>query len=146
MVEVGSLLPKRMLNLLFLLSKASKVDSKTKLQKLVFLIDKEKGINIGYSFRPYIYGPYSFELSDDLDVLKSLQLIQVEAEEFETIDSPFVGKKLTFSLAAKGKELLDKNTQLFSETQEKDIVSIISEWNEKPLSIIISYVYSKYMK
>jgi len=42
--------------------------SKIVLQKLVFFL-RETGIPLTYSFEPYLYGPYSRELADDLDEL-----------------------------------------------------------------------------
>ena len=42
--------------------------SKIVLQKLIFFL-RETGIPLSYSFEPYLYGPYSRELADDLDEL-----------------------------------------------------------------------------
>lgn len=50
---------------------------KTKLQKLVYLLRELKGVQTGYDFRFYNYGPYSDSLSGDLGYLQSLNAIEV---------------------------------------------------------------------
>lgn len=53
----------------------------TRLQKLLFLLWKEAGIeevDTGFEFTPYKAGPYSRKLYDELELLENLNLIQSE--------------------------------------------------------------------
>lgn len=65
----------------------------TRLQKLLFLLWKEAGIQeveSGFEFRPYKAGPYSRKLYDELEWLENLGLIksevQGEATEAEAVE------------------------------------------------------------
>jgi uncharacterized protein YwgA len=59
--------------LLFVLSSAGEIKGKTRLFKIVYIIEEEcKKLKINldfYKFRPYYYGPYSEELESDLNYL-----------------------------------------------------------------------------
>lgn len=50
----------------------------TRLQKLLFLLEKEAGLKVkdGFDFKPYKAGPYSSKLYDDLEFLENLGLIR----------------------------------------------------------------------
>ena len=55
----------------------------TRLQKLLFLLWKEAGIQeveTGFDFKPYKAGPYSRKLYDELELLENLGFIQSEAQ------------------------------------------------------------------
>lgn len=53
----------------------------TRLQKLLFLLEREEGLTpaeAGYEFEAYKAGPYSPELYDDLEFLENLGLLKAE--------------------------------------------------------------------
>jgi len=53
----------------------------TRLQKLLFLLEKEEGVTPqgeGFEFVPYKAGPYSSRLYDDIEFLENLGLLQSE--------------------------------------------------------------------
>jgi uncharacterized protein YwgA len=55
----------------------------TRLQKLLFLLWKEAGVQEvedGFEFQPYKAGPYSRKLYDELELLENLGLIQSEVQ------------------------------------------------------------------
>ena len=55
----------------------------TRLQKLLFLLWKEAGIQeveAGFEFKPYKAGPYSRKLYDELELLENLNLIHGEVQ------------------------------------------------------------------
>jgi len=55
----------------------------TRLQKLLFLLWKEAGIqevDSGFEFKPYKAGPYSRKLYDELELLENLGYVQSEAQ------------------------------------------------------------------
>jgi uncharacterized protein YwgA len=58
------------IKLLLYIAKLNNVEvTATKIQKIFFLLEKEKGINLGLNFRPWFFGPYSKKLQDYLDKL-----------------------------------------------------------------------------
>jgi len=67
---------------------------RTHVQKWVYFL-KRLGYDLGYRFVMHHYGPYSFELASDLDVMASLGLIQVRRHEdddgFEIIPRDNIG-------------------------------------------------------
>lgn len=53
----------------------------TRLQKFLFLLDREEGLKLterGFEFEPYRAGPYSPQLYDDLEFLENLGLLESE--------------------------------------------------------------------
>jgi uncharacterized protein YwgA len=70
--------------LLLLFSNNSIIVGNTRLQKLLFLIEKEKGIiaqNADFGFEAYKFGPASKELYDDLEFLVNIGYIQRSNDE-----------------------------------------------------------------
>lgn len=52
---------------------------KTQVQKLVYFA-QDSGVPLNYKYEIYHYGPYSFELSNDLSSLDSLGVLNVESD------------------------------------------------------------------
>jgi uncharacterized protein YwgA len=52
---------------------------KTQLQKLVYFLQRA-GVPLNYTFEIYHYGPYSFELSQEMSSLDSLGVLSIESE------------------------------------------------------------------
>lgn len=50
---------------------------KTKLQKLVYLLEKLKNVSVGYEFCFYTYGPFSSDLAADLDYINTLGGVKI---------------------------------------------------------------------
>lgn len=50
---------------------------KTSMQKLVYFL-QEFGVDLNYKYEMYHYGPYCFELSNDLDLLNMMNIISIE--------------------------------------------------------------------
>lgn len=46
-----------------------KVEGRKRFQKIIFLLQEEHGIEFGYRFSSYLYGPYSAQLQNDIDML-----------------------------------------------------------------------------
>ena len=56
---------------------------KTALQKLVYLLQDVYGVDCGYDFRLYTYGPFTSELLHDLDVVESVGGVSVTSVRTE---------------------------------------------------------------
>lgn len=113
---------------------------------MIFLLNKEQNILTGHDFQGYTYGPYSFQLTNDLETLESLELIRVHTIPVNN-SNKFAGKQFKYELSEKGKIEIEHSlsSNLFSETEKKSVEDIISDWNDKSLSEILDYVYPKYV-
>lgn len=53
---------------------------KTKLQKLLYFAQEVVGVPLGYAFRLHHFGPYSFDLDDDLVRMKLAGNVSIEPD------------------------------------------------------------------
>ena len=56
--------------MVWLLAQRLKDTGKTKIVKMLFLLQETCGVPLGYRFRMHHYGPYAFEVEDDLTSLE----------------------------------------------------------------------------
>lgn len=127
-----------------LLDLAGKVECKTKFQKIVFLAEKEEKAPLTYSFKKYHYGPFSFDLSDDLNALKQVNLISESINVIGSSEGSAIIKS-TFTLTEDGKKELEENTNKLSSEGIKAISQTVEKWNSVSLEKVLEYVYSKYI-
>jgi uncharacterized protein YwgA len=107
----------------------------TKLQKIFFLLEKEKGINLGLDFKPWFFGPYSSKLQDYVDRLIELEEVDVEEEEVrDPLSGAVIGYIKNYVLKSEFKP----------EEEEKEIEAFFREWVRKSKDEILNYVYKKY--
>lgn len=139
---MDSILEIKQLKILKFLEIAEKIEGKTKFQKMIFLGKREYGLDVGYTFEKYNYGPYSEELSRNLESLIDLGFIAVKEETFDT-DGHFPGVKNTYYITEKGKKVI--NGEVFNYDETTKVNKILTHWNHKSYKEIIDYVYSKYM-
>lgn len=124
------------------------VEGRTRLQKMVFLLQKElekrgksEVTGVEYQFIPYDYGPFSKELYDDLDTMIDQELVE---DTEETLSSGKV--KYVYEIKDAGEE------QVVSQSEERQEATEIlelareikKEYNNELLSDLIEYVYSEY--
>ena len=57
-----------------------KIEGRTRIQKIVYILKKEDGIPFTVKYKPYFYGPYSDELAETLSNLQALDMIVEERE------------------------------------------------------------------
>lgn len=139
---MNSILEMKQLKILKFLEIAEKIEGKTKFQKMIFLGKREYGLDVGYTFEKYNYGPYSEELSRNLESLIDLGFIAVKEEIFDT-EGHFPGVKNTYFITERGEKVLDR--EIFNEEETTKVNKILTRWNNKSYKEIIDYVYSKYM-
>jgi len=53
---------------------------KIQLQKMVYFF-QEKGKDLGYTYVIFHYGPFSFELAEDIERLKTLRVLNIEPDD-----------------------------------------------------------------
>lgn len=124
------------------------VQGRTRLQKMVFLLQKElkergKSSMAGmeYEFIPYDYGPFSKELYDDLDMMIDQKFVEDTEEPLSS------GKvKYVYEIEDAGEELIDSQSKEWQEAAEilELAQEIKKEYNDELLSDLIEYVYSQY--
>lgn len=86
-------------------SREQRIRGRTRLQKIVFLLE-EQGINFGYEFKPYLYGPYSEDLKDNINMLTEFGLVEEESEEIEFDGVVF--DRYGYSLSEEGRRVAER--------------------------------------
>ena len=126
----------RLIKLLLYTAKEENTEvTATKLQKIFFLLEKEKGVNLGLEFKPWIFGAFSPELQDYIDKLIELGEVDVEEEEVrDPITDVVIGYKRSYVLKGEFKP----------EEGEKDVAEFFKEWVGKSKDEILNYVYKRY--
>jgi uncharacterized protein YwgA len=127
----------RLIKLLLYTAKEEKVEvTATKLQKIFFLLEKEKGVQLGLDFKPWFFGPYSSKLQDYID--KLIELGEVGVEEEEEVKDPLSGAIIGY---IRNYVLKD---EFKPEEQDREIEAFFREWVRKSKDEILNYVYRKY--
>ena len=109
------------------------VFGKTALQKFVYFLQELFGIDVGYRFRPYNYGPFDSTLLAELDAVTGLDGVVVETLSMGTriLPGPDV------------KTLLDEASG-FLKKHDKEIQTVVDEFGQctaKSLELFATIVY-----
>ena len=123
-------------------SEEQNIRGRTRLQKMVFLIQQQFGdtdeLPGEYSYIPYDYGPFAKKLYDDLDFLEERGVI---TENRVTMDDKVV---YYYSLGQNADEYLN-NWSSDEVDRVLDMAEHIKDqFNEVPLPSLLDYVYSEY--
>lgn len=119
------------------------IESATKIQKLAFLSIRENGFNPFTSFKWHYYGPFSEEIQDTVEALKSQGIVS----EKEINRVSYSGKEYTIkrlSLTARGKRLAESENCRIDSDNEAALFRTIEKYGNKPLAKILDYVYKAY--
>ncbi len=123
---------------------AGKIECKTKFQKLIFLAQTEERALTTYKFEKYHYGPFSFDLSDDIEALSKTGFVREEVVGYGSSSGKLMIKH-TFSLTPDGKKELQVSEHNLDKTGVQAISSSVKKWNSAQLDKVLKYVYGKYM-
>jgi uncharacterized protein YwgA len=108
---------------------------KTKLQKMVYLLEKLKNVSVGYDFTFYTYGPFSSDLAADLDYVTTLGGVQVNYEPginmYEISPGPNADR-----LTEKSKDFLNENKAALDE-----IIQRFGTRQAKELELLATLVF-----
>jgi len=157
-------LSKQQLLLLLLGLESAGISSKgiggiTRLQKLLFLLWKEAGIqevDTGFEFKPYKAGPYSRKLYDELELLENLGFIQSESQGEATDAEAAELEELSFEdlMGDDGQTFGDVNASSSDSFEERrftltqkgidTVKSILSKQEAKPFAEGIRKIKSKF--
>ena len=105
----------------------------TKLQKIFFLLEKEKNINLQLEFKPYLFGPYSEKLQSTLYELADKGFVKINYEDVKNLAGVVIGQKESYELAKEIKIDIDS-----------DVLAFFRQWVKKSRNEILKYVYGKY--
>lgn len=109
---------------------------KTALEKLIYLIQEIGGVDLGYEYRLYTYGPFCAEVLDDLDFTEHIGGVSVNY-----VESGKGGYNII--PADKSKELIERSND-FLEKCRASIDSIINGFGglyAKDLELITTIIY-----
>jgi uncharacterized protein len=140
-----------------------KCEGITRLEKLLFLLEKETDIateiSEGFAFEPYHFGPYSKEVYDAVDFLEALRLLtetRVDAssgldieEEIQVLDESDLNEDGEYilrrlELSKDGKDIARILSQQLSPKGKKAMSDIKERYGSMPLRQLLRYVYSSY--
>lgn len=109
-----------------------------RIMKSLFLLGKEAGDQLPnfYEFEPYLYGPCSFEIYEDLEVLKGKGLIDEERAPYQR----WSYYRLTANGIAEAENVLKEITDPLR-AKMMDIKRLVMELSFLSL---LKYVYEKY--
>lgn len=94
-----------------------RIEGRTRIQKIVCLLQRSAKIPFSFDFKPYYYGPYSDDLSDSINSLVGMKLVK------ETIKPTRYGSyRYDYELTEEGKILFHK-----TETKSKNVIDVISK-------------------
>lgn len=118
----------------------SAVDGATRFQKLVFLSQEETELPDDYPFHAANYGPYSYDLDDNLKLFRDRGLIE------RNIRTNAIGnEKHVFTLTTTGIQTVQR---MLKKPQYEPLFEHATEikrrFNERPLDELLRYVYAKY--
>ncbi len=98
---------------------------KTALQKMVFLLQETYGVDCGYDFTLYSYGPFDSQLLGDLDLVESWGCVKVENAKSSMAGFQIVPTEEANKIRDKAASFLD------SEATQTAIKSLINDYGEK---------------
>ncbi len=111
----------------------------TMAMKSAFLLQQEAGLNLGYNFIPYKYGPFSKEVYEDLEELEKNLLVErvkpkkdLEMTEIKLLD-----------------EFKDWTERIINNLPQKikyEIKTYTEKYGKMNLNELLDYVYAKYPK
>ena len=123
----------RLTVILELLRRSKTKVGKTFIQKAVYVLQNWLGWDSDYKFKLHYYGPYSSDLSDDLNVLNELGLIEMF----------FNGHSYDISITAEGKRFTGEHLEncMSNQTQIERTISLIGQDNVKNMELIGTVLY-----
>lgn len=115
--------------------------SRTRLQKIVFLIQDNLASILHYEFQKGYYGPYSYKLRSIVDELVALGLVN------ETVEITASGNDMVcYQMTDSGRALLRHwlGSKILPQRVQRKIDNIFNRYGNIPLPLLIRRVYKEY--
>ena len=124
---------RRLTTILELLRSTKSKVGKTFIQKAIFVLQEWLGWESDYRFKLHYYGPYSSMLSEDLDSLIELGLVE----------APFDGNSYGITISEQGLRFLDEHLEshMLNKTKIERAVSLIGTGGVKNMELIGTILY-----
>lgn len=129
---------------------AEQIRGVTKLQKLLFLVEQETEFfqeyedDVAFNFAPYKMGPFSEAVYSELELLIQLSAIECEPLESSDFESESELGNKEFQITAKGKKIARGLVAQLESEYQKELKSLVEEYNSMSLTELLQYVYSTY--
>ena len=123
----------RLSTILELLRRSTKKVGKTFIQKAVYVLQDWLGWDSDYKFKLHYYGPYSSDLSDDLDILNELGLIEMV----------FNGHGYDIGITKEGTHFLGEHLEAYMPNQPKieRAISLVGKDDVRNMELIGTVLY-----
>jgi len=150
-------------------NKNQPISGRTRLQKMLFLLQKEcplrSWLSSNFDFEAWRYGPFSSDLLRDIEFLENVGLIRAdkvgfllepERGELDALSQEYFDNggeyspdqlyaQEKFSLTQEGIKFIEERVEPRLPTEVKDaILSVKSKYNRISLANLLRYVYAKY--
>jgi len=121
--------------ILELLSLVKTKVGKTFLQKAIYILQDWLNLKLGYDYELYFYGPYSEELSDDIDIISDSGLIDIGFDA--------TGYGYNIAVNDKGAEFLKKNldTYIVDKSKLDKVISLLGTSDVKNMELLSTILY-----
>jgi len=123
----------RLSTILELLRRSTKKVGKTFIQKAVYVLQDWLGWDSDYKFKLHYYGPYSSDLSDDLDILNELGLIEMV----------FNGHGYDIGITKEGAHFLGEHLETYmpNQPQIERAISLVGQDDIRNMELIGTVLY-----
>lgn len=133
--------------ILSVLYSLGEIKGKTRIEKLLFLLDKEYNLNeknFYNDFRSERFGPYSDQIMTDVSLLEKIGLVKIREVIFkQSFESGEIIKRTDFQLTEDGKKIAKGFVDKMSPDVKKKILSL-KKFNEMKLVELLDFVHRKY--
>ena len=115
------------------------LNGKTRLQKLVFLSQKDSN-KFNFKFKPAQFGPLSYKLNHALERMKKLSLLEEHTEQTQSGN-----KVINYSLTKDGQELVQFGLTKFLDSGIiQSNKNVVNEYANMSYIDLLDYVHTKY--
>ena len=121
------------------------VKGATRLQKLLFLLKREHGVETPYNFTPYMFGPHSPDVLEDAIELETAGYLRIDEEVFDTTLAGDCIVERRYQLTPTGAKVAERICEELQEEQRRAL-SALKRFNEMRLTDLLKYVYTRYPK
>lgn len=127
---------------------AGSIHGVTKLQKLLFLVEKETkffekyGDELAFEFTAHKMGPFSKHVYEEIRFLQQLKAI-----ETEPMASNSDGEELTnkvFHISPKGEKIASELSNQLNSEYDDELNGLVKKYNPMELRELLRYVYEQY--
>jgi len=129
--------------LLILAELNGSAESETRIQKLAFLANKEKAIDLGLQFKWHHYGPFSSDFKNCIEQLSNKELVRIRKEERCTFMGDLYSINI-FDLTTSGQARVNQLKKDLPQEKKQLIHDLVVDYGHKALNDILDHIYKTY--